>query len=210
VRSYSTPVVVAGPAGPELLVNSTERVEAFDPATGAVRWFAGAAHNFAIPVPVFHDGVIYASRGYRSGPYMAVRAGGRGDVSATHTVWHVPTGAPYISSLLHVDGVLFMGNDAGIITAVDAKDGAKLWQERTGGIFSASPVAGDGRVYFMSETGEALVVAPGRTPRILARNEVPGRVVASPAISNGRIFIRTDGELIAVGGSRAPAPTTGR
>jgi outer membrane protein assembly factor BamB len=200
VKSYSTPVVVQGTAGEELVVNSTDRLDAYDPATGKHLWHAGSPHNFAIPVPSVHEGVLYASRGYRSGPYMAVRTGGRGDVSATHVQWQVATGAPYISSLIHAGGLLFMGNDAGVVTCVDPKDGAKVWQERTGGIFSASPVAGDGKVYFMSETGETIVVAPAREPRILARNDVGGRIVASPAIAGGRIFIRTDDRLIAVGG----------
>jgi outer membrane protein assembly factor BamB len=101
-----------------------------------------------------------------------------------------------------------MANDAGIVTCVDPKDGSKVWQERTGGIFSASPVAADGRLYFLSETGEAFVYAPERTPRLLARNDVGGRVVASPAVSGGRIFIRTDDHLIAVGG-RPEAATAG-
>ena len=205
VRSYSTPLVIPGPAGEELIVNSTDRLDAYDPATGAQLWYAGGSHNFAIPVPTLHDGILYASRGYRSGPYYAIRPGGRGDVNATHVRWQVETGAPYISSLIHAGGLLFMANDAGIVTCVDPKDGSKLWQERTGGIFSASPVAGDGRLYFMSETGEAFVFAPDRTPRMLARNEVGGRIVASPAISGGRIFIRTDDHLIAVGARPAAA-----
>src|SRR6266542_3053831 len=75
VRSYSTPVVFAGPGGDELVVNSTERLEAYDPRTGELRWHAGGPHRFAIPVPTFDGAVLYASRGYRSGPYMAIRPG---------------------------------------------------------------------------------------------------------------------------------------
>lgn len=198
-KSYSTPVVIAGPRGPELVVNSTEGIHAYDPASGAPLWRAGGTHNFAIPVPTHEDGVLYASRGYRSGPYLALRPGGRGDVGATHVKWSVATGAPYISSILVYHGVLYMASDNGIVTAVDPASGEKLWQERTGGVFSASPVAGDGKVYFASETGETLVVRAGREPRILARNRVDARLVASPAIAGGRIFLRADDRLIAVG-----------
>ena len=98
VRSYSTPVVFAGPRGDELVVNSTERLEAYDPRTGELLWHAGGPHRFAIPVPTFDGAVLYASRGYRSGPYMAIRPGGRGDVSESHVQWSVATGAPYVSS----------------------------------------------------------------------------------------------------------------
>ena len=103
------------------------------------------------------------SRGYRSSPYMAIRLGGRGDIASTHVDWRVPTGAPYVSSLLHYQGVIYMGGENGILSAVDAANGQRLWQERVGGVFTASPIAGDGKVYFVSEAGETVVLKAGRT-----------------------------------------------
>ncbi|HEX2465603.1 MAG TPA: PQQ-binding-like beta-propeller repeat protein [Thermoanaerobaculia bacterium] len=202
-RSYATPVVVAGPAGSELLVNSTAGLEAYDPATGKLLWQAGGPHSHGIGSPSFYDGVIYTTRGYRSGPYFAVRPGARGgiDASATHVVWRADTGAPYVSSVLVYEGLLYLGSDTGVVTCVDAVTGEKLWQERTGGIFSASPVAGDGKVYFSSETGETFIYASGREPRLIARNAIDGRIVASPAIAGGRLYLRADDRLIAIGGS---------
>jgi len=199
VRSYSTPTVVQGPNGDELIVNSSERIDAYDPAAGKLLWHMGEPNRFPIPVPSAENGILYASRGYRGGPYMAIRLGGRGDISRTHVQWLVPTGAPYISSLLYYQGLIYMANDAGIATCVDAKTGEKVWQERIDGIFSASPVAADGKIYLMSETGEAIVLEAGREMRILARNQLGERVVASPAISNGQIFIRTDEHLFCIG-----------
>jgi len=151
---------------------------------------------------VFHDGVIYASRGYRSGPYMAIKPGGRGDVSATQTVWKIATGAPYCSSLLYYDGIVYMANDVGVLTAVAAATGDRVWQERVDGVFSASPVAGGGHVYFLGEGGETVVVKAGakdRPPAIVASNDLGERAIASPAISNGQIFIRTDKHVYAIG-----------
>ncbi len=197
--SYSTPFVVNTSSGPELIVNSSERVDAYDPRNGALLWYVGGSNQFPIPVPAFHNGTLYLSRGYRSGPYMAVRPGGRGDVSATHVLWEVPTGAPYISSLVYDAGVLFMANDVGGIMAIDAENGRRLWQQRVDGLFTASPVAADGKIYFVSETGEVFVVRSGREPEILARNDVGQRLMASPAISNGQIFLRGDGRLLAIG-----------
>jgi outer membrane protein assembly factor BamB len=196
--SYSTPLVVEGPFGSELIVNSTERIDAYDAKTGTFLWHTGETSRFAVPTPVYHDGVIYASRGYRSGPYLAIRPGGRGDATS-RTVWRVATGAPYVSSLLHYERIVYMANDVGVLTAVDAATGERVWQERVDGVFSASPVAGGGHVYFVSEGGDTVVVKAGRQPHVVARNAIGERVVASPAISDGRIFIRTDRHVFAIG-----------
>jgi outer membrane protein assembly factor BamB len=199
--SYSTPLVVNTPSGPELIVNSSERVDAYDPRTGQLLWFTGGTNRFPIPTPVFHDGLIYMSRGYRSGPYMAIRPGGRGDVSKSHVVWEAATGAPYISSLVYDAGLIYMATDVGAVTVVDAKTGQRVSQQRVEGVFSASPVAGDGKIYFVSENGETIVMQSGRTPTVLARNDLGERAVASPAISNGQIFIRTDDHIFCIGAS---------
>lgn len=199
VLSYSTPIVVPVSTGDELIVNSTEGIEAYDVRTGQALWHFNEPNQFPIPVAMHHEGVIYLSRGYRSGPYAAIRPGGRGDVSKTHVVWHVPTGSPYVSSLVHYDGLLYMAGDVGVITCVDAKTGAPVWRERLGGVYTASPVAADGKIYLPSESGETIVLRAGRTPQVLARNQIDGRVLASPAIAGGRIFIRTDDHVVAIG-----------
>ncbi|HJO05529.1 MAG TPA: PQQ-binding-like beta-propeller repeat protein [Acidobacteriota bacterium] len=197
--SYSTPTVVPGPQGDELIVNASQGLEAYDPHTGELLWHTGANNSFPVGVPTHEAGVLYTSRGHRSGPYMAIRMGGRGDITDSHVLWRVPTGAPYVSSVLLYRGHVYMSNGSGIVSAVEATSGERVWQERVGGVFSASPVAGDGKVYFVSEIGETVVVAAGEAPRVLARNSLNARVIASPAISAGQIFIRGDRHLIAVG-----------
>jgi outer membrane protein assembly factor BamB len=199
-QSYTTPFVISTPSGPEVIINSNQRVDAYDPRNGTYLWHVGGANQFPIPSPTFAGGVIYLSRGYRSGPYMAVRPGGRGDVSTSHVVWHTPTGAPYISSLVHDGGLLYMASDVGGVTVIDAATGQRVWQQRVEGVFSASPVAGDGKVYFTSESGHVIVVRAGREPEILARNDVGERLIASPAIAGGLLFLRGDDRLIAVRG----------
>jgi outer membrane protein assembly factor BamB len=198
-QSYATPFVVQTSTGPELVVNSSQRVDAYDPRSGAFLWHVGGTNQFPIPVPTFSNGVIYMTRGYRSGPYMALRPGGRGDVSTSHVVWQVATGAPYVSSLVYDGGLLYMASDVGAISVIEAETGKRLWQERVNGLFSASPVAGDGKVYFVSETGEVIVLRAGRKPQVIARNDMGERLMASPAISNGQIFLRSDGSLFAIG-----------
>jgi len=130
---------------------------------------------------------------------MALRPGGEGDVAVSHVAWKVPSGAPYVSSLVYYDGLIYMTGDVGVLTVADAATGERVYQERIGGVYSASPVAGDGKVYLASEDGETIVVAAGRTPRILARNALSARQLASPAISGGRLFIRSDDALYAIG-----------
>jgi len=202
VISYSSPVVVPTADGHELVVNSSAGIEAYDPDSGQPLWMFNESNQYPIPIPTHHDGTLYLSRGYRSGPYAAIRTGGRGDITGTHVVWHVPTGAPYIASLVYYDGLLYMAGDVGVVTCVDAKTGERVWRERLGGLYTASPVAADGKIYLMSETGETLVLRAGRAPEVVARSRVSGRILASPAIAGGRLFIRTDDRLMAIGGTQ--------
>jgi outer membrane protein assembly factor BamB len=197
--SFSTPLLVSGGGSDELIVNSSERIDAYDPATGRLLWYADAPRQTPIPSAVSHEGVIYMTRGYRNSPYLAIRAGGRGDVSKTHVIWRAPGGGSYVPSLLYYNGLLYLTNDVGVLTCADARTGERIWQLRLDGVFFASPVAADGNVYFVSQTGETVVVRAGRKPAILARNDLGERLVASPAISGGLIFLRSDARLFAIG-----------
>jgi len=200
LRSYSTPIVVSGPRGDELVINSSKRLEGYDPKTGKPLWHYEEANSYPIPVPSFGNGVIYTSRGYRSGPYMAIKPGGRGDIAGTeHVVWKVSTGAPYVSSVVQYNGVVYLASDAGILQAADAATGKRLFQGRTGNLYTAAPVAGDGKVYFVSENGETVVLKASKEFEILARNRLEGRFMASPVIAHGLLLLRSDDELIAVG-----------
>ena len=117
---------------------------------------------------------------------------------ASHVVWRAPGGGSYAASLVHYEGLLYFTNDVGVLTCADAKTGERVWQTRLDGVFFASPVAADGKIYFASQTGETIVVKAGRVPAILARNDLGERLVASPAISNGQILLRSDARLFAI------------
>lgn len=197
--SHSTPLIVRGPAGAELLVNSSERIDAYNPATGELLWFTGEPRQTPIPSAVFDGARIYLSRGYRNSDYMAIRPGGRGDVTSTHVEWRAPSGASYVPSLVYYDGLLYMTNEVGVVTCADARTGELVWRHRLGGVFFASPVAGDNKVYMVSETGETFVLRAGRKPEVLARNDLGERFIASPAISHRRLFLRSDRTLFAIG-----------
>jgi outer membrane protein assembly factor BamB len=197
--SHSTPLVVQGPEKDELIVNSSERIDAYDPLTGEFLWHAGSQRQTPIPTPVFHKGIIYLSRGYRNSDFLAIRPGGRGDVSEKNILWREPSGASYVPSILYYEGLLYVTNEVGILTCADAETGKPVWRQRLGGIFFASPVAGDGKIYMVSETGETFVLRAGRNAEILAKNELDERMLASPAISNGHLFLRSDGTLFCIG-----------
>ncbi len=203
LKSYSTPIIVEAAKGPEVVLNTSEGIEAYmTRRTEKLLWQFKEASRFPIPMPVYHDGLLYLSRGYRSGPYMALQTGGRGDISKTGVVWHSETGAPYISSVVYYDGLIYMAGELGIVTCIDAKNGEHVWRQRLGGFYSASPVAADGKIYFVGETGETLVLRAGRTPEVLAKNDIGEQCIASPAISNKQLFIRTDQNLIAIRAAR--------
>jgi outer membrane protein assembly factor BamB len=104
-----------------------------------------------------------------------------------------------VPSVVHYNGLIYMAGENGVVNVVDAATGERVWQERIGGVFTASPVAGDGKVYLLSETGETVVLQAGRSPKVLARNTVDGHFVASPAIAGGRLFLRADDRLVAIG-----------
>jgi len=197
--SHSTPVVVAGPKGDELIVNSDQRIDGYAPLTGELLWWAGSERQTPIPSAVFHDGTIYLSRGYRNSDIWALRPGGKGDVGTTHMKWRMPNGGSYVPSILQYQGLLYMTNEVGVVTCAEAETGTVVWKERLGGIFFASPVAGDGKVYMLSETGEMFVLRAGRKAEVLAKNELGERFLASPAVAGGRIFLRGDGTLFGVG-----------
>ena len=195
-RSYTTPFVVKREQGDLLMVNTNVSLEALNPANGETVWEVGEPNRVPVATPVHHGGVVYTNRGYNSSPYLATRVDG----DEPRVLWRVATGGPYVSSVIYTDGLLFMSNESGIAGAVDAETGKSLWKTRLGGVFSASPVVADGKVYFTNEDGKTTVVEAGRALKIVAENDLGERTLASPAISGGLLFIRTDDHLYAIGG----------
>ena len=130
--------VVSGPEGDELVVNAYAGLDGYDPSTGEWLWHADGHNEYPVAAATFDDdGMVYTARGHRAGPYLAIRLGGRGVVDDSHVAWRVATGAPYVSSILYYDGLIYMANGNGIVTAVEAKTGERVWQDRLGGIYSA-------------------------------------------------------------------------
>ncbi|HSR69873.1 MAG TPA: PQQ-binding-like beta-propeller repeat protein [Acidobacteriota bacterium] len=205
-RGYSTPMVVYREQGDELIVNGNQGLKAYDPSSGELLWHLQGENRFPVPSPSQGDGMIFTSRGYRSGPYMAIEPGGRGNIADSHLKWRKPTGAPYVSSVVYYQGMMFFVNDSGVASAIDGDTGETLWRSRLGGVFSASPVAGDGKVYLTNEGGETTVLRSSNPPEVLSRNELGERCLASPAIAGGRLYLRTDQHLVAIGSPQPQSP----
>ena len=147
--------------------------------------------------------MVYCSSG-RAGPTLAIRPGGRGDVTRSHLVWTSPRGSPFVPSPIVYGQSLYMVNDmASIVTCLDAVTGQSLWQGRLGIAqregFSASPVAVDGKLFFTNDDGETFVLRAGPKFELLHVNRIGEGTLASPALADGRWYIRTDRNLLAIG-----------
>jgi outer membrane protein assembly factor BamB len=148
------------------------------------------------PAPLFDrdQGVAFFITGLR-GELVAVKAGGQGDVTATHVLWTQQAHVSSYSSPILVDGLIYMAAAQSFISCVDAANGQAVWTERIGGDYQASPVYGDGRLYFFNQEGVATVLKPGRACQVLASNTLAGGFMASPAVAGKSFFLRTKTHL---------------
>lgn len=183
----------------EIIVSpGAHRAIAYDAESGEPLWSVKYGSGFSnVPRPVSGHGMVYICTGFYQPEVLAVKLGGEGDVTESHIAWRM-AGAPLTPSPILVGDELYFVNDRGVAVSVDAKTGAVHWKERLGGNHSASPIYADGRIYFLSEEGEAVVIAPGKEFKVLARNQLDGRFLASFAVMDKALFLRSDGFLYRV------------
>jgi outer membrane protein assembly factor BamB len=199
-QAYSTPLVIRIGDRDELVSAGAFRAAAYDPQSGKEIWRVGYGDGFSnVPRPVYGHGLVYIATGFQQPSLIAVRPDGTGDVTRTHIAWTVRRGAPLTPSPLLVGDELYIVNDGGIVSCLDATTGMTRWQQRLDGSFSASPVFADGRIYFLNEEGVATVILPGKEFRKLATNQVDGATLASMAVSAGSLFIRSNTHLYRIG-----------
>ena len=147
---------------------------------------------------MFGHNLVYICTGDYVAQLCAIRVDGHGDVTDSHVVWKADNQIPLMSSPLLVGNELYIVSDAGIVSCLDAVSGVLLWRERIGGNYCASPVFADGRIYFFSREGKTVVLQPGRTCVRLAENHLDATVIATPAIVENTIFLRTDTHLYSI------------
>jgi len=199
-QAYTTPLLIQTPAGEQVISPGAFRAIAYEPRTGKEIWQVKYGEGFSnVPRPVYGDGIVFICTGFQQPSLLAVRVDGKGDITKSKVVWSLNRGIPLTPSPLLIGQELYMVTDNGIASCVDAKTGQELWRVRLGGNYSASPVYADGRIYFLSEEGESVVIAPGRQFKHLATNQLDGPTLASMAVSGGSIFIRSQTHLYRIG-----------
>jgi outer membrane protein assembly factor BamB len=194
--AYSTPLVIRVGDQDQVVSTGGDQVVAYEPTTGKEIWRCRYDGYSGVPRPVYGHGLVFVCSGFNTPHLLAIRPDGKGDVTDTHVAWTLKAdGAPLNPSPVLVGDELYLASDRGIATCLDAKSGQRHWQQRLGGNFSASPLAADGRIYFLDEVGKTTVIKPGREFKELAVNQVDGRTLASFGVSGNALLVRSDTHL---------------
>jgi outer membrane protein assembly factor BamB len=209
VPSWGTPTIIEGPTRTELVTNGTKFARSYDPMTGKELWRLGPNSEITVPTPFLGQGLIFIASGYRPvQPMYAVRPGASGDISLKDgktsgdaIAWSLDKAGPYMPTPIVYGDYLYVCSNAGIVTCYEAKTGKQVYKERLGGRggYTASPVAADGRLYFTSEESGVRVVRAGPKFKLLCVNPMGEVCMATPAISDTMLFVRTQHHLVGVG-----------
>ncbi|MCW5967873.1 MAG: PQQ-binding-like beta-propeller repeat protein [Blastocatellales bacterium] len=202
--SWTTPIITKAGGRTELITSGNEFLISYDPATGKEYWRAGGLKSNAIATPVVNQGLVIHSAGYPQKSIIAVKPGGAGTIDGTDKIaWTYNKGTAYVPSPIAYGEYVYLMSDAGILTCLNAKTGEIVYE---GGrvpvatkFYGASPVAFDGKILLTSDDGETFVIRAGEKHEVLGTNSVGEPVRTSPAIADGRIFIRGDKHLFCIG-----------
>ena len=195
-QAYTTPLTIQVQGKDQLISPGAHRAVAYEPLTGKEIWSVRYGEGYSnVPRPVFGHGLVFICSGFEQAILLAVRPDGRGDVTDSHVAWSLKRAVPLTPSPLLVGEELYLVSDNGIASCLDAKTGKAHWQQRLGGNHSASPIFADGRIYFLNEEGESVVLAPGKEFKKLSTNQLDGQTLASMAVSGNAIFIRSASHL---------------
>jgi len=194
--SFCTPLIIDVNGQKELITPGSGVVNALNPKTGEEIWRFNYDQGYSVvPRPVYAHGIIFLSSGYDKPVLYAIKADGKGDVTATHLAWTIDKAAPHNPSMAVIGDELYFVADNGILTCADAKTGTIHYSERCTGPISASLLVADGKLYLQDEKGLGVVVKPGKTFQILAQNDLGERSLASYAVIGSDLLIRTEGNL---------------
>jgi hypothetical protein len=201
------------------VTQGTHFTRGYDPGTGQELWRLSGNSEITIPTPIIGPNLIIVTNGYRGvQPIFAIKPGAKGDITlqgdqtqSEFIAWSMKHGGPYIPTPLIYGDRLYVCSNDGVLSAYDVRTGKRLYQERlggTGGSFSASPVAADGKIYLTSEDGDIFVVKAGPAYELLATNSIGEVLMATPAISDGVIIIRGLNDVFALGQAKMGKPSS--
>jgi len=195
-KAFCTPLVIESAGRRQVVCTGAVETISYDPATGKELWKVRPDVNSYSNTsrPLFCFGLVLVNTG-ASQQIWAVRPDGRGDVTDSHVAWKLDKSVPFIPSPTIVGSLIYMINDDGIISCIEAKTGKPVWRKRVGGKYEASPIAADGRIYFFSDEGPTTVIAAGRQYKELAVNKLADGFLASPAVAGKALFLRTKTHL---------------
>ena len=198
--SFCTPLVSSVNGRIQIITPGSGAVWALDPKDGREIWRVRYGEGYSVvPRPVFAHGLLFIATGFNRADLLAIRPDGEGDVTDTHVAWRTTKGAPLTPSVVVAGDELYGVADSGIATCWDAKTGTVHWQERLEGNYSASPIVAEGKIFFLSEEGVGTVVKAAQTFEKIATNKLEERALASYAVADGALFIRTAGHLYRIG-----------
>lgn len=201
--SFSTPLAIEVEGETQIISPGSGMVAGLRPVDGSEIWRFNYDQGYSVvPRPIHAHGLIYLATGYDKPRCLAIRTGGKGDVTATHLAWEQDKYAPHNPSMVVVGDEFYMVADNGLLSCLDAKNGDVHFQERCTGPISASILHADSRLYLIDERGTCAVVEPGKALKILATNHLDERVLASPAVVDNDLIIRTEQHLYRISASR--------
>jgi outer membrane protein assembly factor BamB len=195
-KAFSTPTVVTIAGQPALISQGAKAQYGYDPLTGKEFWRVEerSCHS-ASDRPLFGNGMLYMTCGFSRGLLLALKPDVNDVTKTPQEVWRVTRSMPSKPSPLLVGGLIFVVDDGGLASCLDANTGQEIWRERIGGNYSASPLFAEGRLYFFSEEGKTTVVKAGRQFAKLAENKLAAGFMASPAVSGKALILRTKTHL---------------
>jgi outer membrane protein assembly factor BamB len=196
--SFCTPLVINVAGRDQVIVPGANVVSALDPEDGEPIWKFSYEGYSVVPRPLYSHGLVIFSTGYDKPKLLAIRPDGTGDVTATHLAWESDKNAPNTPSMVIVGDELYMVSDNGVASCLDVASGERHWQKRLGGNYSSSLLVADGKIYFQDEAGKSTVLAPGKQYEELASNSLDERTLASYAVYDGGLFIRTETHLFRI------------
>lgn len=200
-KGYSTPIIIQVDGKDQLICVGAQMCNAYDPITGKEIWSVYYGTDSTISLPVWDGKLVYIITGYQkpSPELWAIRPTGSGDVTESHVVWKVKENVPTESSPITMNGLLYMVNDNGKLSCLNAGTGKFIWQQKLKGRFGSSPVYANGRIYFSSKKGETTVISEGKEYKVLSKNILDAGFMASPSITGNSFILRTKTHLYKVG-----------